>query len=84
MRRSSGSPPPPGTGNQNQHHPPKSRQLTGARPEPNELAGCTRRQEQATRFGMMGSGCIGPPSPSLPCQEMALVNQNQNQNPRYR
>ena len=22
------------------------------------------------------SGCIGPPSPSLPCQEMALVNQN--------
>ena len=27
------------------------------------------------------SGCIGPPSPSLLCQEMALVNQNQNQNP---
>ena len=27
------------------------------------------------------SGCIGPPSQSLPCQEMALVNQNQNQNP---
>ena len=27
------------------------------------------------------SGCIGPPSPSLPCQEMAPVNENQNHNP---
>ena len=37
--------------------------------------------EPATERLAVAGECSGPPSPSLPCQEMALVNQNQNQNP---
>ena len=37
--------------------------------------------EPATERLAVAGECSGPPSPSLPYQEMALVHQNQNQNP---
>ena len=55
---------------------------THPRPEPTPEPNAVRAvPEPATERLAVAGERSGPPSPSLPYQEMALVHQNQNQNP---
>ena len=63
----------PGAPNNEETHP---------RPEPTPEPHAVRAvPEPATERLAVAGERSGPPSPSLPYQEMALVHQNQNQNP---
>ena len=57
---------------------------THPRPEPTPEPNAVRavREPAMERLAVAGERS-GPPSPSLPYQEMALVHQNQNQNPHW-